>query len=287
MSMPDNPRRAPVVPPAGQPPVRALVVGIAEPHPLSQQTVSRAADIAHRAGDEFTAGGYAVQTVRLSTRPVFEDMAGESAGRIVRYTSELCRWLGQAGIGYCSLGPAPASSPDFPVRRIDIIPDVLIGAEAVSCSVQLATSRDGVRGDAAEPIARTIRRLARGTPQGLANFRFAALACVGPGGPFFPAAYHDGPASLTVGLQGASVVAAAVRGGPGGDDTASDPSWVTERVRRSLVAAVQPVVALGRRAARRAGLRFGGVDLSPAPAGDDSIGAAIEALAGPFGGFGT
>ena len=263
------------------------MVGIAEPHPLSPQTVARAAGIAHRAGDEFTAGGYAVQTVRLSTRPVFGDMAAESPGRIVRYTSELCGWLGQAGIGYCSLGPAPASSPDFPVKRIDFIPDMLIGAEAVSCSVQLATSHDGVRGDAAEPVARTIRRLACGTPKGLGNFRFAALACVGPGGPFFPAAYHDGPASLTVGLQGASVVARAVRGGPGGDDTASDPSWVTERVRRSLVAAVQPVVALGRRAARRNGLRFGGVDLSPAPAGDDSIGAAIEEVAGPFGGFGT
>ena len=33
------------------------------------------------------------------------------------------------------------------------------------------------------------------------------LACVDPGSPFFPSAYHEGPASLSLGLQGASIIA--------------------------------------------------------------------------------
>ncbi|MDQ2716176.1 MAG: DUF711 family protein, partial [Chloroflexota bacterium] len=51
---------------------------------------------------------------------------------------------------------------------------------------------------------------------------------------------------------------------------------ITERVRMALIAQTTPVVALGQALAQEHGLRFGAIDLSPAPLGEDSIVTALE-----------
>jgi uncharacterized protein (UPF0210 family) len=172
--------------------------------------------------------GYLVQTTRLSPRPVFDDLAGWTAPEIVGYGRDLQGMLDRAGVGFCALGPAMAARPGFPLDRLDAIADLLVGAEALNCTVQLATTELGIRVCAAGPVARIMRRLANETDQGLGNFRFAMLACVDPGGPFFPAAYHHGPASISVGLQGAGIVAEAL-GAIDGLDLAA----ITDRVRQT------------------------------------------------------
>ena len=58
--------------------------------------------------------------------------------------------------------------------------------------------------------------VARATPNGLGNFRFAAAANVPPGTPFFPVAYHHGPDAIAVGLESASLVEEAAADGDGG-----------------------------------------------------------------------
>jgi uncharacterized protein len=123
--------------------------------------------------------------------------------------------------------------------------------------------------------------LASETKEGFGNFNFAALACVGPGSPFFPAAYHAGPANLTVALQGAGIVAEALQGGV-------DLPDVTRRTKECLLGYATPVVELAQDLCVQLGVVFGGIDLSPAPDGDDSIAAAMElAGSGPVGSPGT
>ena len=241
-------------------PIRTLTLGVAEPHPLSEDVVAKAAEALRRAEAAYGDAGYEVQTLRLSTRPVFGDMEPTAA-----YARELQGMLDEAQITYCSLGPATSG--------IETIPDLLIGNAALNCTVRL----DGNTG-AAGPAAEVMLRLAHETEEGFGNFRFAALACVPPGGPFFPAAYHEGPASLTVGLQGAGIVARAARGGLDG---------LTERVGAALTEEATPVVRLAEQVAAALGVRFGGIDLSPAPNGDDSIGAGFEAAGVEFGAPGT
>jgi uncharacterized protein (UPF0210 family) len=241
-------------------PIRTLTLGVAEPHPLSEDVVIKSAEALRRAEAAFHADGYEVQTVRLSTRPVFEDMTPTAA-----YARDLQAMLDAAQIGYCSLGPATSG--------MATIPDLLIGNDALNCTVRL----DG-NTDAAGATAEVMLRLANETEEGFGNFRFAALACVPPGAPFFPAAYHDGPANLTVGMQGAGIVARAADGGLDG---------LTNRVAAAVVEEATPVVRLAERVAADLGVRFGGIDLSPAPNGPDSIGAAFETLVGRFGAPGT
>ncbi|MFF3733150.1 DUF711 family protein [Streptomyces sp. NPDC002476] len=266
-----------------RPLIRTVTLGVAEPHPLPEAVVEEKALLVRRAEAAFRAAGYEVQTVRLSTRSVFADLAGRTPSDIVSYAHRLQTVLDGAGIGYCSLGPADAADPGFPLHTLDTVGDLLIGAEALSCTVRTGTLRHGVRSEASGPVARIVRRLAEETDQGLGNFRFAMVACVDPGGPFFPAAHHDGPSSLTVGLQGAGIVAEALR-----EVGRLDPAAITRRVGRALSEHAAPVVELAERICEETGPAYGGIDLSPAPAGDDSIAAAMElCLPGPLGGPGT
>jgi uncharacterized protein len=266
--------------------IRTITLGIADPHPLNPEAIQQAATILQRASARYAEAGYEVQTVRLSTRPIFDDLADRSPAALVDYTQGLQRVLDDAGMGFCSLGTAQAARPDFPLEHIELIADLLGPTGALNATVQLATAEDGMRAEAALPAARVMRRLAYETAEGFGNFRFAVLACVGPGSPFFPSAYHAGPASLSLGLQGAGVVAGALRAYK--NSAPIDLNRIAELVRAALIEQASPVVTLGQALAREYGLAFGGIDLSPAPMGDDSIVTALELCGyGPIGSPGT
>src|SRR5579859_5526778 len=102
------------------------------------------------------------------------------------------------------------------------------------------------------------------------------LACVEAGGPFFPSAYHSGPGSLAIGLQGAGVIAEAVRKHRAGKSGSPDLYQVSADVKAAVIDQARPLVEMAETIASRHGLVFGGIDLSPAPLGEDSIASAIE-----------
>lgn len=267
------------------PPMRTITLGIADAHPLTSQVIQEGAAILRDASARYTGAGYEVQTVRLSTRPVFDDLADWPAAALLNYVRELQRMLDDAGLSFCSIGMAQAARPDFPLERIDLVADLLASSSAINAAVQLATIEHGLREEAALLGAQVMKRLAQETEEGFGNFRFAVLACVAPGCPFFPAAYHAGPASLSLGLQGAGIVARAMRAHTGEE---MDLRQVSEWVRTALIEQAMPVVELGQALAGEHHLVFGGIDLSPAPLGEDSIVSAIELCGyGPFGGPGT
>lgn len=266
------------------PPIRTITLGLAEPHPLPGEVIERGAAQLRRFEATFAEAGYEVQTLRLSTRPVFADLADRPASDLIRYARELHAAVDAVGLVYCSLGTVPAWSPNFPLHMVDLIPDLLVGNGSLHATVQLAWSGSEARPETARAAARVIGRLAAETEEGFGNFRFAALACVPPGTPFFPAAYHHGPATVSVALQGAGVVREAVEGGP----DALDPAAVTVQIREALQSAATPVVRLAQELAGEMGIGFGGIDLSPAPDGPDSVVTGIEAAAGePLGSSGT
>ncbi len=172
------------------PPVRALTLGVAEPHPLDARVVEQAAGKLRRANATFHHAGYDVQTVRLSTRPVLSDLAGWAAEDVAGYGGELQGWLDAAGVEFCSLGPARRGTAPAGILALA---DLIAGREALNCSVMVATAGAGLDLQSARAAAEVMLRLASETKEGFGNFNFAALACVGPGSPFFPAAYHAGP----------------------------------------------------------------------------------------------
>ncbi len=269
-------------------PIRTITLGIADAHPLTSQVIKHAATILQNASTRYNEAGYEIQTVRFSTRPVFDDLADWASADLLDYVQGLQRMLDDVGLAFCSLGTAQAARSDFPLERIDLIVDLLASTSALNATVQIATEEYGLRAEAALPTAQVIRRLAHETEEGFGNFRFAMLACVAAGSPFFPAAYHSGPASLSIGLQGANIVAEALRPYTEGETTPIDLTRISELVKTALIEYAAPVVALGQTLAREHNLVFGGIDLSPAPMGEDSIVSALESCGyGKIGSHGT
>lgn len=258
-------------------PIRTITIGIADAHPIPAVVIVEAAERLRSASARFVEAGYEVQTLRLSTRPLLDDLVDWSPATLLKYSHELQQVLDEQGLTYCSLGTVQTARPDMPVERIAVMADLLIASTVLNATVQLATVEHGLRAEAALPIAQVMRRLAHETDEGFGNFRFAMLACVAAGCPFFPSAYHAGPASLALGIQSPSVLLEALQphaiatGGKG-----IDLELVTQVGRKALVDYATPIVALGRQLAQEYGLQFGGIDLSPAPLGTESITAVME-----------
>src|SRR5438132_5131184 len=167
------------------PPIRTITLGIADPHPLTFATNKQAAAILQDARTRYMEAGYEVQTVRLSTRPVCDDLMNWSSTDLLDYTGELQRMLDDLSLGFCSIGTAHAARPDFPLHRIELVADLLVSTSALNATVHVATLYHGLRTDAALPAARVMKRLAAETTDGFGNLRFDMLACDESGLPFF------------------------------------------------------------------------------------------------------
>lgn len=250
--------------------------------------IERAGQAVQRAREHLLAAGYQVQTLRLALSASGSNRCGDFV-TIAQGAEEQAL---DAGFDNVALGPLAH-------ERLAALPDVLAVTERVFAAAQIAGVDGTVYPDMIQAAAATIVAIGAATPGGLGNLRFAALAGVAPGAPFFPAAYHDGSAPwLAVGSEAAvlAVEAAELRieneklRNSTGDARSSILNsqfsiltWLIEQHDASITAALQGIEA-------ETGVSFAGCDWSLAPHPDErrSIGAALEALSGvPFGDWGT
>jgi uncharacterized protein len=227
----------------------------------------------------FESRGFEVQTIRIATQPFPQYTEGLTAAQTVAFFKDLDA-LAQQEKFIFSTGPAMLNASDS-TAQADVLADVLAGTKQIDASVMVA-GNDGVRWNAVGAAARVMKKLSESTEHSQGNFHFAALAMVPPLTPFFPAAYHTGFGhQFAVALQSANVVAAAFKDAP---DLATAKQRLTEKLGAEAAAAE----AQASRIDRETGWAYIGIDLSPAPAGDVSIGAAIENLTSqPVGSSGT
>jgi hypothetical protein len=131
--------------------------------------------------------------------------------------------------------------------------------------------------------ARLVRYVTDNSPGSQGNFQFTATAMLRPYGPFYPGAYHTGAGqALSIGLESAGVVQRVFA------HSAGDFAAATAELTRQLTIHAKVAESVGQRVAAASGWTFMGVDPTPAPLGDTSIGAAIEAYTGArFGSSGT
>jgi uncharacterized protein (UPF0210 family) len=251
--------------------VRALTAGVPLGDFRETGAVEAALDFLIEARQRCIAAGYEVQTIRVALNPLLMDVVAVARMDAVPALGVLDRLVGERG-AVLSIGPvfgtggADDSLASWAARLVQ-------ATNATSFSVAVASPSHGVHTAAVQMAADVIAALATATPGGTANFRLAAAACVPPGTPFFPVGYHDGPPSLAIGLETANLVADAFVGvqsfGEG-----------TERLRAALNAELRPVEQLGRAIAADGHRRYLGIDSSPAPGTDSSIGRALEILSG-------
>jgi len=122
--------------------------------------------------------------------------------------------------------------------------------------------------------------LSKALPGGEANFRFTAAANCPPG-PFFPVAYHRGPVGFSIGLETPRLLQQAF-------EQAKDIKDAQEKLFDLMETELKPIERFAESIERAENREYFGIDTSPAPSKDASIGAAIEALTKvPFGSSST
>ncbi|HXX99549.1 MAG TPA: DUF711 family protein [Candidatus Limnocylindrales bacterium] len=227
----------------------------------------------------FESREFTVQTLRIATQPFPEYTQGMSHDQALQFFKNL-DGIVQADHVILSIGPAYLAGKDGDAQA-DLLGDILLGTKSISGTVYVA-DKTSVNWPAVRAAARVMKKLSDGSLHSEANFHFAALANVPQASPFFPAAYLTGMGhQFAVGLESAGDVAAAVKDAP-------DYSTAQRRLIDLFFQRASEVENLALRVDSERGWAYLGLDLSPAPGKDASIGAAIENISKqPFGASGT
>jgi len=260
------------------PKIRAITAFINLDRAQYQQQVADALKMLRRAQTIFESRGYTVQTIRIATQPFPEYTKGLSTEQAVAFFKQYDA-LAQKEKFAAAIGPAMLNAADSETQA-ELLAEILSNTKSLNGSVAVA-GEDGVNWKAVGAAARVMKKLEE-TEHSQGNFRFAATAMVQPLTPFFPAAYHTGFGhQFAIALESANVVAAAFK-------DARDLGMARQRLTDSLASAAFDIQALAGRVDQETGWTYMGIDLSPAPLKDISIGEAIENLTlQPMGSSGT
>ena len=261
-----------------KPKVRAITAFINLDRAQYQQQVADTLKMLKYARTLFESRGYEVETLRISTQPFPEYTKGLSEQQALTFFKDYDA-LAQKEKFAASMGPAMLN-PGDPEAQADLLVDVLKNTSAINGSLVVA-GEDGVHWGAVGAAARAMKKL-EGTEHSQGNFKFAAIALVPPLTPFFPGSYHTGFGhQFAIALESANTVAAAFQGAP-------DLATARQRLQDRIGSEAFAIQELAGRVDRDMGWTYMGIDLSPAPMKNVSIGAAIENLtAQPVGSSGT
>ena len=229
-----------------------------------------------QAREHFKSRGYTVQMIRMATNPFPEyvDWASPDPLKPILALSGQC----EENDITLSIGPVMWDDSEDP-RLLELFFHIMTETPAFSSIV--LTGEDGrIHRKALQTAARAIVRMAELNP--MANFQFAATAGIPPDTPFFPAAFHSGgPDSFTLGTEAASLVSEVFK-----DSSIEEASG--RRLSERFSEEFRRLEEISLSLAGKTGWRYGGLDTSPAPMKEVSIGRAIESLTGvPFGSAGT
>jgi uncharacterized protein len=250
--------------------------------PLDAANLTRLAEAARVAKRAFEDAGYTVQTTRLATDLFPALLTRSTPAGIVSTVVDVETHCRDAGFDFVAIGTAGPKSWPW-------VSEILAATDSIFVTSHLVEPGSGrIEGQALRYAARIIKAAAQ-IAEGFGNLRFAALANVAAGTPFFPSAYWTAEApAFAIATQAADLALEACL-------TAPDLAQAHAGLRNKVTAHGQALARTGEIIARDQSLDFLGIDFSPAPYPDpdpsrpvNSIGAAIEALTGaPLGAAGT
>ena len=238
--------------------------------PLDEKILRNAGEFLSQAKSVYESAGYEVQTTRLATTP-FPNILNGNVKELPPLAQKLSGILPQIGVAYAALGPALIEFPE----SYAVIPEAISASENIFFGGVMADRKNGISMRAIQACADVIQRTSTIEANGFANLRFAALANVKAGAPFFPAAYHDADQpAFAIAVESADLAVDAFAGQPTLDEG-----------RSVLVAEIQKHGQAIARIAHQelANTRFLGIDFSLAPSPDDahSLGNAVEKMGVP------
>jgi len=265
---------------AGNPKVRAITAFVKLDRTQYAAQIAQTLNMLRQAKRLFEESGYPVESVRITTQPFPEYVQGLSRQQALEFFHAYDELAIKESFD-ANIGPAMLLDSDDPVR-VELLGEVLSTTKTLEASLVMA-DEDGIHWNGIRAAAKMVRYLTEHSPNSQGNFNFTATAMLQPYGPFFPGSYHLGAGhQFSVGLESANVVDAVFAATSGKPQQAADQ--LTEALTRHALA----VEKLARRVEDQTGWTYMGLDPTPAPLREVSIGAAIEKFTGAkFGSSGT
>lgn len=262
------------------PKVRAITGFVRLDRTTYQKQIADALVVLRKVKAEFESSGYEVETVRLTTQPLAELVAGMSEGQGLAFLAQLDELSVKENF-LPNIGPGMLHDTDDPAamhlleRALSALPNVVASS--------VIADEAGIHWQTIRRTAELVKYVSEHSPHSKGTFNFAATAMLKPFAPFFPGSYHTGTGrQFAIGFEGANVVRDIFAKDKGNAETAK-ADLTTALTKHASVAAT-----IANKVAAETGWAYLGVDPTPAPLGDVSIGAAIEAFTGAkFGSSGT
>ncbi len=265
---------------ASKPKVRAITGFVRLDRGQLTQEIGDTLTVLRGAKREFEKQGYVVESLRIVTQPLGELVQGlsdaDALGLLQRFDALSTKEDFLPGVG-----PAMLRDSDDP-RAMRILARALSTLPNIEGNAVLA-GEDGIHWKVIRESAALLRDITEHSPGSIGSFNFTGTAMLQPYAPFYPGAYHTGPGrQFSIGFEGASVVQEVFSARHGDFDGA------VAELTRQLTVHAKVAESIGQRVAASSGWTFVGVDPTPAPLADVSIGAAIESYTGArFGSSGT
>jgi uncharacterized protein (UPF0210 family) len=253
--------------------IRSITCFINPHHPLDNQQLKVADEFMQMARPTFIEAGYEVQSARLASAPFSGLLREFTPVELINLAQNLESQAAQRGYDYISLGPACSEQPE----SYQLVPEALSMTHSTFFSGLMTTDDGKISLPAVRQCAQIIQCASTISADGFANLRFAALANVLPGSPFFPAAYHagDGPA-FALATEAADLAVNAFK-----------QAYTLDEARRNLVDSIQEngrkLTAISKLVEKHTQVRFSGIDfsLAPFPSPELSLGTAMQHLGVP------
>jgi len=263
-----------------KPKVRAITGFVRIERAQYAQQITDTLTVLHAAQREFEHRGYGVEGVRIVTQPLGELVAGQSDADALAFLKTLDELSAKEHFAL-NIGPAMLRDSDDPhtmqllARALSINPNTNASA--------IIAGDDGIHWKVIQETAALVHYVSIHSPHSQGTFNFTATAMLKPYAPFYPGGYHTGPGKqFSIAFQGANVVQEVFA------LTHGDFDRSVSELTRQLTVHCKVAESIGTQIAASTGWAYMGVDPTPAPLGDVSIGAAIETYTGAkFGSSGT
>ena len=267
-------------PPYTKPKVRAITAFVRLDRSTSAQQVSEALSVLRTAKSGFEKQGYQVETLRIVTQPLGELISGLSDVEALQFLKTFDD-LGKKENFLPSVGPAMMRDSDDP-KTIHLLAKALVAYPDLQANTIMAGD-DGIHWKVIRETATLVHYVAEHSEHSQGNFAFTATAMLKPLGPFYPGTYHTGAGKqFSLGFEGANVVQEVFA------RTHGDFDGSVAELTKQLTVHARVGESIGQKVAASTGWEFMGVDPTPAPLGDVSIGTAMETYTGAkFGSSGT
>ncbi len=254
--------------------VRTITAGVTLNSLTDTATLNAAIEFLKKAKQQFITEGYEVQTLRISTQNLYNYLNQYSYDDALPLLLRFDK-IAQRNNIVLSIGQIlPADK--YQTGIADWAEKLIQTTTTISFSLPISSHEMGIHFNSIKAASEIIAAISKSNG-GENCFRFTASANCPAGIPFFPAAFHEGKNSFAVGLESANLLTEAFKQN-------NNPANARQTLKSLLEKNLLPVQDIAENISKSLNWQYDGIDASPAPGLDASIGQAIETYSKqPFG----